>query len=137
MTSTDAHGDEAAGPEGVPQFVAVSLDCDDPAALAEFYVAMLAGELLWSSPSGAGVRVPGLTLVCQRVDGYQAPRWPGSSLVHLDLSAGPTVAATTAAVERAITWGAQRATHQPDSRWTVLLDPAGHPFCITQVTPPG
>jgi len=30
-----------------------------------------------------------------------------------------------------------RAAHpQPDRRWWVLLDPAGHPFCITTVTPP-
>ena len=24
----------------------------------------------------------------------------------------------------------------PDPRWRVLLDPAGHPFCITSITPP-
>jgi hypothetical protein len=24
---------------------------------------------------------------------------------------------------------------QPGTRWRVLLDPAGHPFCITTVTP--
>ncbi|WP_307831855.1 VOC family protein [Prauserella cavernicola] len=32
--------------------------------------------------------------------------------------------------------GATRAEHQSDPRWRVLLDPAGHPFCITTVTPP-
>ncbi len=136
MTSTDAHDDEAVGlDDGLPRFVAVSLDCADPDDLAEFYVALLGGELLWRSPTSAGVQAPGLTLVCQRVDGYHAPQWPGASIVHLDLSAGPTAVATAAAVRRAVGLGAQLATHQPDTRWTVLLDPAGHPFCITQVTP--
>jgi hypothetical protein len=32
--------------------------------------------------------------------------------------------------------GAVQAEHQAKPRWRVLLDPAGHPFCITTVTPP-
>ncbi|WP_307802408.1 VOC family protein [Cellulomonas fengjieae] len=38
-------------------------------------------------------------------------------------------------VERALALGAQLADPQPDERWRVLLDPAGHPFCITTVAP--
>jgi hypothetical protein len=33
------------------RFVAVSLDCADPAELAEFYLQMLGGRLLWSRPT--------------------------------------------------------------------------------------
>jgi hypothetical protein len=32
---------------------------------------------------------------------------------------------------------AVQAEHQAKPRWRVLLDPAGHPFCITTVTPDG
>ncbi|RZI55165.1 MAG: VOC family protein, partial [Zymomonas sp.] len=31
----------------------------------------------------------------------------------------------------AVECGATEAEEQPDPRWRVLLDPAGHPFCIT------
>lgn len=39
-------------------------------------------------------------------------------------------------VELALALGARLADPQPDRRWRVLLDPAGHPFCITTVVPP-
>ncbi|WP_164477801.1 VOC family protein [Nocardioides pantholopis] len=138
MTEADGSSldrDGADSGDGPLRFVAVSLDCGDPDALAQFYVSLLGGELLWSSPASAAVRTPGVTLVAQRVDGYRPPRWPGSSLVHLDLSAGRSGDANSAAVERALGLGASMAADQPDGRWTVLLDPAGHPFCITPFTP--
>jgi hypothetical protein len=38
------------------------------------------------------------------------------------------------AVARAVALGARQAEYQADpSRWRVLLDPAGHPFCLTTV----
>jgi hypothetical protein len=38
------------------------------------------------------------------------------------------------AVARAVALGARQAEHQADpSRWRVLFDPAGHPFCLTTV----
>jgi len=58
------------------------------------------------------------------------PRWPGSSIVHLELTADDLDAAS----ERAIALGATL-PEQSDSRWRVLLDPAGHPFCLTPFTP--
>jgi hypothetical protein len=38
------------------------------------------------------------------------------------------------AEECALGLGATR-PEQPDPRWKVLLDPAGHPFCLTPFTP--
>ncbi|HTF48375.1 MAG TPA: VOC family protein [Pseudonocardia sp.] len=38
--------------------------------------------------------------------------------------------------QRALALGATAAVPQPDKRWRVLLDPAGHPFCITSLAPP-
>ena len=117
------------------RMVAVSLDCADPGELARFYLALLGGEQLWSSPSSSGIRVPGGgVLVPQRVEGYQPPEWPGSPLVHLDLTGGSDLGG---AVARAVAAGATEAAFQPDPRFRVLLDPAGHPFCVTTVVPPG
>jgi hypothetical protein len=117
----------------IARFAGVSLDCADPAALADFYLELLGGQLLWRSAGSAGLRVPGVVLVMQRVAEYRPPAWPGSSVVHLDLTAGDGVAAAAA---RAVEAGAVLAEYQPDPRWRVLLDPAGHPFCITTIAPP-
>ena len=107
----------------------VSLDCADPQRLVDFYRALLGGRQLWAGESSVGLEVPGGVLVAQRVHGYVPPVWPGASLVHLDLTADDI----DSAVERAVTLGATRPT-QPDPRWRVLLDPAGHPFCLTTIT---
>ena len=115
------------------RFVGVSLDCADPAELAEFYLQMLGGRLLWSRPTSVGVHVPGVLLITQRVENYRPPEWPGASIVHLDLTAGEHLEVP---VKRAIALGARLADPQPDPRWKVLLDPAGHPFCITTLAPP-
>ena len=112
--------------------VGVSLDCAVPAVLAQFYLDLLGGEVLWQNADSAGVRVPGATLVAQRVSDYEPPRWPGASVVHLDLSAGSELDDPTA---RALKLGAVEVDPQPDLRWRVLLDPAGHPFCTTTMTP--
>lgn len=122
----------ASADPGDVRFVGVSLDCADPAELAEFYLRLLGGRLLWSRPTSVGVQIPGLLLVPQRVENYRPPQWPGASIVHLDLTAGDDL---DEPVKRAVALGARLADPQPDSRWRVLLDPAGHPFCITTVTP--
>jgi hypothetical protein len=69
-------------------------------------------------------------LIAQKVDGHVPPDWPRTSIVHLDLTADDLD--TTA--ERALALGATL-PEQPDPRWRVLLDPAGHPFCLTPFTP--
>jgi hypothetical protein len=124
--------DGSASPGDV-RFVGVSLDCADPAELAAFYLQLLGGHVLWSRPGSVGAQIPGLLLVAQRVDNYRPPEWPGASIVHLDLTAGVDL---DEPVKRAAALGARPADVQPDPRWTVLLDPAGHPFCITRVAPP-
>jgi hypothetical protein len=114
------------------RFVGISLDCADPDVLADFYLHLLGGEIAWRSDGSVGVRVPGVLLVPQRVDDYRPPAWPGASIVHLDLTAGDELDEPE---ERALRLGATLATFQPDDRWRVLLDPAGHPFCITTLAP--
>ena len=115
------------------RWVAVFLDCAEPQLLADFYRAALGGRQLWAKASSVAVEVPGAVLVMQRVDGYVPPVWPGTSLVHLDLTASDL----EAAAERMIALGATWPEQQPGPRWRVLLDPAGHPFCLTPFTPDG
>ena len=98
--------------EPIARFAGVSLDCADPAALADFSLELLGGQVLWRSAGSAGLRVPGVVLVMQRV--ANRPAWPGSSVVHLDLTAGDGVAAAAA---RAVEAGAVLAEYQPDPRW--------------------
>ena len=47
-------------------------------------------------------------------------------MLHLDLK----VAALEAAVAEAVQLGATQAHYQPQDDVRVMLDPAGHPFCL-------
>jgi hypothetical protein len=39
-------------------------------------------------------------------------------------------------VSSAVALGATEASHQPDpDKWRVLIDPIGHPFCLSTVRP--
>lgn len=40
-------------------------------------------------------------------------------------------AVTLEAERRLLQLGATRPEYQPNERWRVLVDPAGHPFCLT------
>ncbi|MGW5572251.1 VOC family protein [Nocardia thailandica] len=109
----------------------VTLDCADPRALARFYRELTGMRLRYDSDEFVALTDDsGCDLGFQRVDGYRAPRWPGQDApqqVHLDLS----VEDLATAEKRALGFGAARADHQPGGdRWRVLLDPAGHPFCL-------
>jgi hypothetical protein len=112
------------------RLVGISLDCPDPLQLADFYLDLLGGRQLWAKESSVGIEVPGAVLVAQRVDGYVPPAWPGTSIVHLDLTADDLGAAAGLALALGAAVPEQR-----DPRWQVLLDPAGHPFCLTPFTP--
>jgi hypothetical protein len=65
-----------------------------------------------------------------RVPDYQPPQWPDGQAkqFHLDVS----VRDLDQAERRALTAGATKASVQPNpGSWRVLLDSAGHPFCVT------
>lgn len=113
----------SASPSDV-RFVGVSLDCADPAELAEFYLQMLGGRLLWSRPTSVGVQVPGLLLIPQRVENYRPPEWPGASIVHLDLTAGEHL---DEPVKRTVALGARPADPQPEPAVESALGPRGSP----------
>jgi hypothetical protein len=112
----------------------IALDCTDPRALAGFWATMLGGEVTIETDAFCGVQLPGLLLVTVRVPDHAPPRWPGGTpkQFHLDVA----VADLDEAETRAVAAGATTAAEQPNpDRWRVLLDPAGHPFCLTTLLP--
>lgn len=89
--------------------------------------------MLWQTSTAAAVRLGSGTLIAQRVEDYEPPSWPGAAIVHLDIS-GPDLD-LPGQTAFAVAYGATVAGTQPRPRWVVLLDPAGHPFCLTPFTP--
>ena len=118
-----------------PRLGSIALDCADPAALAAFWAALLGGEVAFSSDDFVAVKFEGMWLVTTRVPDYRAPSWPDGESpkqMHLDVA----VEDLGEAEAEALRLGARRADQQPaPDRWRVLLDPAGHPFCLTTQIP--
>lgn len=107
----------------------ISLGCDDLGAMVGFYMQLLDGKLLWSNDDNAAVRIcSGVTVVVHRVSEYVTPVWPGTPIVHFGVTGESDVAEYET---RALRMGARVAGVRPESGWRVLLDPAGHPFCLT------
>lgn len=111
----------------------VVLDAPDVAELTTFY-ADLRGWKVWKQDEddaaldlGEGVAY----LAIQRNHDYVRPTWPGTPgaqqmMLHLDFE----VEDLEAAVDHALSLGAELPEHQPQDDVRVLLDPAGHPFCL-------
>ncbi|MFP3396931.1 VOC family protein [Brevibacterium sp. H602] len=107
----------------------VTLDAPNAAVLGEFYSAVLGWPIAYSDENYAMLTGPCHALGIGTIPDYQRPRWPddGHKQFHLDLAADDI----EAAADRCVALGASRAEPQPGETWVVLLDPAGHPFCIT------
>ena len=112
----------------------VVLDCPDASELAHFYERLLGWTLFKDTPGWATLAPSpdaGYYLAFQQESHYVPPVWPsrpGEPLMmsHLDLEVDDLEQATAYAVEV----GAQVASFQPQEDVRVLLDPAGHPFCL-------
>jgi hypothetical protein len=113
----------------------IALDCDDPAALAAFWAEFVGGEIEFTSDDFVAVKTERAWLAAVRVPAYQPPSWPNGGppkQFHLDLAVDDLDEAEAEAVRL----GARRADEQPSpERWRVLLDPAGHPFCLSTQIP--
>jgi len=114
------------------QIAGITIDCEDPAALAAFYAQALGGTIGVQDDTGAQVRLAdGQLLLFRRVVDYQRPTWP-SPQVPLQLHFECYVDDPGVAEIQLQRLGATTATFQDtdDPDLTVMLDPAGHPFCI-------
>ena len=109
----------------------ITLDCPDPRALARFYAELLDWTVAHEQDEYAMLTGDGgIALGFGQVADHQPPSWPdegGRKQYHLDLACEDLAAAE----ERAVALGARLADPQPGETWRVLLDPAGHPFCLT------
>ncbi|MFF4984474.1 VOC family protein [Streptomyces sp. NPDC001046] len=115
---------------------AIALDCPDPLALAAFYqratgLALHPG----SGPDFASLTGEhGIFLAFQRAAAHRPPTWPDDD-VPQQLHCCFTVQDLDEAEARLLHLGATRPDRQPEpARWRVLIDPAGHPLCITAPT---
>lgn len=118
-------------PSAPVKLAMMTIDCQDAGAMATFYAELLGWEVTYQDDNAAMLSGgSGAALGFGAIEDYQPPSWPdaeGRKEFHLDLD----VSDIPAAEERCLALGATRPDHQPGGdRWRVLLDPAGHPFCL-------
>lgn len=112
----------------------VALDAPDARELARFYARLLGWKIFGDSPEWvtlAPSQDAGYNLAFATEKNYARPVWPSEEgrpqmSMHLDIE----VDDLTAAVEHAVDAGAEVAAYQPQDTVRVMLDPAGHPFCL-------
>ncbi len=114
----------------------VVLDSVDHRALADFYLRMLGWNKTYEDESWIDIQSPqgGIKLGFQPDPAYIPPAWPEDppaqqQMLHLDFAVA-SAEEMERAVLHAAACGATKARVQYDDRWTVMLDPAGHPFCF-------
>lgn len=113
-----------------PQLAMITLDCADPEPVSRFWSELLGWDRVYLDEDAAMLQGPEHALGFGRVADYAPPGWPnvqGSKQFHFDLA----VEDIDATAKRCIELGAAQPDEQPGETWRVLLDPAGHPFCLT------
>ncbi|HEX6873439.1 MAG TPA: VOC family protein [Micromonosporaceae bacterium] len=120
-------------PRTASHYWGVVLEAPDAVQLGRFYARLLGWPIVTEKPDWVTLAPPGGVeyLACQSSPDYVAPVWPAAAgqqqmMLHLDLEVGEL----DAAVAEAIDAGARLAEFQPQERVRVMLDPAGHPFCL-------
>ncbi|MBB5873660.1 catechol 2,3-dioxygenase-like lactoylglutathione lyase family enzyme [Allocatelliglobosispora scoriae] len=112
----------------------VAIEAPDPGALARFYAELLGWPVVHEEPGTAVVGAPpagSSFLVFQLAEGYEPPVWPPVDgrqrpMAHLDFQ----VADLDGSAARAVALGARESEFQSRPQVRVMLDPAGHPFCL-------
>lgn len=104
--------------------------------MAGFYGKLLGWEITWDDADFILMRDPGggTGLSFQEIPNYRPPVWPErpggqDKMLHLEIK----VDDLDAAVAHALACGGRLAEHQGRDDLRVVLDPAGHPFCLFTV----
>lgn len=129
-STPDTTRDTTPDPAPVARLAMVSIDCPDAAACAAFWSQVLGWPQTYADEHAAMLQGPEVALGFGSDPSYRPPGWPdhGAKQFHFDLA----VADIPAAERRCVQLGATIPADQPGKgRWRVLLDPAGHPFCLT------
>lgn len=101
--------------------------------LAYFYRDLLGWPLHDDEPDWCTMQIPGAraNLAFQSEEHYTPPVWPaGEDQPHMQMHLDVGVTDLEAAARAAESLGAVPAQFQPQSDVRVMLDPAGHPFCL-------
>ena len=111
----------------------INIDCADSEAMAAFYGRLFGWEITARDGGFILMRDPngGMGLSFESRADYRPPVWPEKSagqdkMIHLDIR----VEDLDAAVAHALAAGAKLAEYQGRDDLRVMLDPAGHPFCL-------
>jgi catechol 2,3-dioxygenase-like lactoylglutathione lyase family enzyme len=127
---------DSATPDGADrpalvQWWAQTIDCLEPGEMADFYAEVLGGRVTRREPGFAAVEGGGLLLNFNVRPGYRPPTWP-SPEVPMQSHFEFVVHDPDAAAEQMLRLGATLAADQDpdDPHLLVMLDPAGHPFCL-------
>jgi catechol 2,3-dioxygenase-like lactoylglutathione lyase family enzyme len=112
----------------------IVMDVPDPALVARFYAGLMGWEIVVSEPNHVVIAPTGEHVEYigfQRSETYVPPVWPPEDgrqqmMLHIDIE----VPELEPAVAEAVAAGARVADFQPQETVRVLLDPAGHPFCL-------
>jgi hypothetical protein len=109
----------------------LTLDSADARRDAHFWNNVLGWDIAHEQDEYAMLRGPGdIALGFGTVADYEPPAWPnprGTKQFHLDLA----VDNLDDGVAKCVAAGARFPDDQPGETWRVLLDPSGHPFCLT------
>jgi predicted enzyme related to lactoylglutathione lyase len=116
------------------QWWGVTLDAPDAVALARFYARLLGWQFFPGDGGGAAVapsETAGHNLGFQTEPDFVRPVWPSEPgrqqmSMHLEIQVDDLDEAVAYAVDA----GAEEASFQPQATVRVMLDPAGHPFCL-------
>lgn len=113
------------------------LGTPDPGSLASFYRALLDWDVIEEEDEWVVLKPQGdrgsTGLSFQLEERHVPPTWPAGEgdqqmQLHLDIRVDDLADGEA----RALALGAVLASHQPQDDVRVLLDPAGHPFCLFQ-----
>jgi hypothetical protein len=120
----------------IARLAAVSLDTSDTAGLSTFYRELLDLEVFFETEQFIVLKGAAILLTVQQVEDHKPPDWPTGPVpkqVHLELAVDDLDVAEAGAL--AIGATKPDVTQASPDLWRVLIDPAGHPFCITTLVP--
>jgi len=116
------------------------MDCKDPHELEKFYAALIKWEIVLFDEEYAVVAPPETNrgaypyISFQRNPQYKSPVWPEEPeaqqrMAHIDFAVNDL----EKAIQYAIHCGARMADKQFSDHWSIMFDPAGHPFCLCEM----
>ena len=121
------------------KLASIVIDSNDSDTLSDFYQKLLGWKKLkidedWIIVFDENIKGPALTF--QQIDNYQRPTWPSEKekqqqMLHLDFYVEDKN--FECEIEHALNCGAKELETPSSDGWRVMIDPAGHPFCMIPV----